>query len=125
MTHGKQWLTLLAAGTLALGMATAASADDLDVTMDVVEEDGTEETLVNRLELPETADEQGRESSQFGLDTANDARERGRDFGQDRAEAARERGAEARERGMDARDARESARERASDAASRGRQQPD
>ncbi|MEX0730317.1 MAG: hypothetical protein WED00_13915 [Aquisalimonadaceae bacterium] len=116
MRISKQYLIFLATGLFAISMTATAYAQELDVTMEVVDDNGTEEVIVNRLELPEDASDQGRESSRYGLDTANEARERGREFGQSRASEARERGEEARERGQAARDA---ARDRAANAGDR------
>lgn len=103
-------LSLLALPFVATGVA---AEDDLDVTMDVIEDDADEERITQQLRLPESASEQGRESSEYGLDTANEARERGRDFGEDRAEEARERGEEARERARERADAAEDRRQAA------------
>lgn len=99
------WLLALPVGALALALTTTAASQELDVTMEVVDEDATEERMVNRLELPRHASDQGRESSSFGRDTANQAREQGREFGQDQAREASERAAEARARRESARDA--------------------
>ncbi len=82
-------------------------------------EEGEDSVERTPLSLPETASDQARESSAFGLATANEARERSREFGQDRAadarEAAAERADEARtagqERAAEAREKGEAARE--------------
>ncbi len=79
-------------------------------TMKVVGPDETPEGVDRELRLPETASEQGKESSSEGLETANEAREKGRDFGRERAEQARQKGREK------AQEARERARERAREA---------
>lgn len=105
----KNWTVLLASGVFALSLSFAATAQEDDLELDVVEEGETEDEMVNRLELPESASDEGRESSALGLDTANEARERGREFGQERAEEARERAQASQDA---AREGRESARER-------------
>ncbi len=94
---------LLAVGFVGLLGGAGAMADELDVTMDVVDSDATEERVVRELRIPEPAAEAGREPPTEGLGSAPEARERGREFGQERAESARERGRDARERGSDAR----------------------
>ena len=67
-----------------------------DNTVVEVEDDGTMETIDEEmateegmLALPASASEQGRLSSAKGMETANQARERGADFGRERAEQAR------------------------------------
>lgn len=103
--------------TLGLIGATPVLAQGDEDTMDVMDESATPDEVMHRIELPEDASDTAREAAAFGLDTANEARERGRDFGQERAEQAREqaqefgqdRAAEARER------AAEGARDRAVD----------
>ncbi len=86
----------------ALALSSAAWAQqrdraqqrDLEVTMDVVpanaSADATGEIKLP-ITLPATASPRGQESSAFGLETANRAREGdlGRDFGQAVSEAAR------------------------------------
>ena len=63
-------------------------ADEAEVTIDVIEEEKAEpEQLMNRIELPAEASIEVRENAEFGLETANDAREKGRRKG---AEAAAE-----------------------------------
>jgi hypothetical protein len=86
---------LLIIAALALAAPAAALAqDELDgVEMDVMEADETPNEASTRvLTLPEDASDTAREHAQFGLDTANSAREGGAQLGQDAAEAARERG---------------------------------
>jgi hypothetical protein len=71
--------------------AIYAQEPDNEITMDVLDSvDAGEETLGARIELPERAAVRARERSAFGLETANQARERGREFGQERATEARE-----------------------------------
>jgi hypothetical protein len=71
--------------------AIYAQEPDNEVTMDVLDStDANEEMLGARIELPERAAERARERSAFGLETANQARERSREFGQERAAEARE-----------------------------------
>lgn len=117
-------MKLTVAILLALGLigATPVLAQDDDGppenvppedAIDVVDENTTPDEVMNRIELPEDASDTAREAAAFGLDTANEARERGRDFGQERAEQARE---QAREFGQDrAAEARERATEGARD----------
>lgn len=66
---------------------TVAEVED-DGTMEAVEDEemASEEGM---LALPASASEQGRLSSANGMDTANQARQRGADFGRERAEQAR------------------------------------
>lgn len=115
MASSKKWLAMMAAGLLAMGVSFAATAQEYDLELDVVEAGETEGELVNRLELPESASDVGVENSRFGLDTANEAREKGREFGQERAMEAREFGAdsarEASERASAAGEAGEAAQE--------------
>lgn len=93
---------VIAAFTAYGGVAAAQdNGDDLDVTMDLIEEDEAPDSAMEPIELPGTASEQGVESSADGLATANEARERGREFGQDTAEEARQRGEDAREEASD------------------------
>ena len=103
---------IIAALTSIGGIAMAQETDELDLTMDLLEEGETPEDIVEPIALPEDASPQGVESSADGLATANEARERGREFGQDTA-------AEARQRGEDARD---DASDNAEEALSRARQ---
>ena len=78
----------------ALSSGPLAQQRDLEVTMDVVpanaSADATGEIKLP-ITLPATASHRGQESSTFGLETANRAREGdlGRDFGQAVSEAAR------------------------------------
>jgi hypothetical protein len=80
-----------AAFVLALGLMLGgtAYADD-DLSMDAVDLDETPEEVLNAIALPEDASETGVASSEFGIDTANQARELGREFGERMAEEARE-----------------------------------
>lgn len=82
----------------ALSGAAWAQQQDLEVTMDVVPANasaGAAGEIKLPLTLPAAASARGRESSAFGLDTANKARELqgdlGREFGKDVSDAARER----------------------------------
>ncbi len=101
---------LLMAGLISVTPALAQNEATGQDTMDVVEPGQTPEEVDRRITLPESASEQGVESSRKGLETANEAREKGREFGQERAEEARERG---KDRGEEAR---ERAKERAEEA---------
>ena len=90
---------LLVALLAATGWSGQAVADD-EVTMEVVDDaDADERDYVDDIALPEAASETARDSAAFGLDTANDARERasedGRAFGQATAREAREQGRDA------------------------------
>jgi hypothetical protein len=84
--------------SVALSGAAWAQQQDLEVTMDVVpasaSASGAPEIKLPII-LPDAASARGRESSAFGLETANKAREMqgdlGREFGKDVSEAARAR----------------------------------
>ena len=56
--------------------ANAVDRDDLDVTMEVMDHDMNADDFMNTIELPEAASERARDSSQSGLSTANEARDR-------------------------------------------------
>lgn len=103
---------LLALGLLGTTPAFAQDDED-DETMNAVEEGSNAEGAI---ELPEDADQEGVDNSEFGRATATEAREKGREFGQERASEARERGQEARD------GAAGSARESAADAAESARE---
>lgn len=108
-------MSVLLAGLLA---ATPAMAQDDDAegrndAMQVVDQNERPEDVDKELSLPESASEQGKESSSYGLDTANEAREKGREFGQERAEEASEMSNERAEE----------VRERASERAEQAREQ--
>jgi hypothetical protein len=79
---------------LAFVAAPLAQAQDDDLAgmeMDVMDADETPNEASTRiLALPEEASDEARAASQFGLDTANAARQGGAEFGQGIAEAARE-----------------------------------
>gem|GEM_PF-6059734 len=88
---------LLALLPFAAAVADEHEVDD-DLVLEVIDDaDAGEEDFVDEIRLPEQASDQARESAASGLETANEARERGRDFGQERAEQAREAGREARQ----------------------------
>jgi len=58
-------------------IAVNAYADDLDVTMDVMDSNSTAvDKLINPIELPTQASDKAHEKASHGLDTANAARER-------------------------------------------------
>lgn len=63
---------------------------DLDLSLDVIESPEEMGEMIGRIQLPESASEQGRISSAAGLERANAAREGGEAFGQSIAEQARE-----------------------------------
>lgn len=81
-----------------VGLVGAASAQDLEVTMDVVPAGAAAPAVTGTIELPQEAPPQAHENAAFGLETANRAREQrlelNREFGQEVAEAARERAGE-------------------------------
>ena len=80
-------------GIFAAGMAAPALADDLGVTLQILDEHGGEERVMREIALPEGAAAQAHESARHGLQTANRAREGGgRELGRERAMEARERG---------------------------------
>jgi hypothetical protein len=86
-----------AAALLALALPWQAWAQqpDLEVTMEVVPANGGPDPVTGEIKLPDSASDQGKASSAFGLSVANKARaargELGRDFGKAVSEAARER----------------------------------
>jgi len=83
-------LLLSTLAALALLSTGAAFADDLDVSMQVLDSPRSVPISVTKtLVLPPTATGTARERSQLGHDTANSARELGRDFGKARAETAK------------------------------------
>jgi hypothetical protein len=102
MTSKYRYLLLLAAG-FAFSPAVYADdpADPADDTITVVDEDATPEDVTNTIALPSSASDTGRENSQQGIDTANnaremrgnataaEAREQGREFGERAAAEAR------------------------------------
>lgn len=110
---------VLAAPFLCIGTAPAfaqqTSTPPATVTMQVLEEGEDTDELFERIELPEDASEQARESAQQGLDIANAARAGGREFGQAVAEEARQRGG-----AETADEARASARDQMGDDIARG-----
>ncbi|MEE3170128.1 MAG: hypothetical protein VX324_08375 [Pseudomonadota bacterium] len=89
-------LTLVGALTLASTIpATVLASDDLDVTMRMVTDDAElSESVVRELELPRLDSSPAvggnADADSRGLDTAEQARERGRAFGQEMSERARE-----------------------------------
>jgi len=82
---------------VALSGAAWAQQQDLEVTMDVVPANASEAGAANEIRLPialpATASPRGQESSAFGQETANAARETarelGREFGRAQSERAR------------------------------------
>jgi len=91
------------AGLLLCLVAAPAWAEDGsldDVTMEVVEDpEADEREYVDEIELPAAAAPEARENAGFGIDTANEARDRAREdgqgFGQSTAQEARELGRDA------------------------------
>jgi len=71
-------LALFVSAQIALpAVADDGSGDDLDVTVTVVEADGSVEDVINVIELPEEASDVAKEAAAFGLAIANAARQRG------------------------------------------------
>lgn len=67
-------------------LASPAFAEEAEITIDIIEEEsGDPGQLMNRIELPEAASMEASENSRFGLDAANDAREKGLEQGADAA----------------------------------------
>lgn len=93
----KMKIYTIGAIVLAFGLSNTgwAQQQDLEVTMDVVPAGGSAGAATGEIKLPETAAPRAQESSAFGHEVANSARELkgelGRDFGQAVSEAARER----------------------------------
>lgn len=100
-------LLLLLTAVPAWAQEAQDDGDLNDVRMEVVgEPDAGEREFVEEIRLPETAAPEARDNAAFGLDTANEARQRAADeaaeFGRSVAREARE----ARESGRDADNAR-------------------
>jgi hypothetical protein len=95
------WLALMLASALLSGQALAE-----DLTMEIIEDGVTPEDIVSQIQLPAAASAVAQENAEFGLDTANAAREDGRAFGQRIAEL---RGEQGREIGGAASEARQNA----------------
>lgn len=74
-------------------LAFAGEDEVPDVTMSVLESEAEVERVISEIQLPQAASPMAQERAASGLDTANEARERGREFGQERAEQARDRAA--------------------------------
>jgi hypothetical protein len=79
---------------MACALSGVAVADDtLDVTISVVGSPNDLPAAVTKtIELPAAASDMARDRAAKGLDTANQARERGREFGQSIAEDAKTHG---------------------------------
>lgn len=87
----KRFMHVLLAALVLGALPAVAQADDLDVTLSVIDEAGdAEEQLTNDIELPDEADAEGRAGA--GIDTANQARQQGSEFGRERAEEGRDQG---------------------------------
>lgn len=82
-----------AAALLALAPTWQAWAQqtDLEVTMEVVPANGGPDPVTGEIKLPDSASDQGRQSSAFGLSVANKARASRGEFGKAVSEAARQR----------------------------------
>src|SRR5690554_6505417 len=95
--------------TILLVVAPLAEANDLDVTMRMVEDsEDLSNSVTREIRLQELPLLQGKASDQGqarpdvpGREVSKDARERGRDFGRSGSERARETREKKRERGMD------------------------
>lgn len=110
-------VAILFAGLISpLVLVAPVNADD-DVTMMVIEEGESADSVLAPIELPEAAAEEGVTNSADGLVTAAEAREKGREFGEERAAEGRERGEQAREA---AAENAENARDRIKDDVARG-----
>lgn len=111
----------LCAFLLGLGLLTVSSfafGEDADITMNVMARDASEFNM-HTISLPDPASEQARKSAEFGIDTANAARERAKER-QTELNDRRE------ERRLDQEERREAARERAAEGRSnRGRGRPE
>ena len=82
---------LFSVAALLFALSGAVLAEDLDVTLSILEdEDMSEEVFVNEIALPFQAVEKARENAARGIDTSNQARQQGREFGAERAREARE-----------------------------------
>jgi hypothetical protein len=92
--YGRALTLLFGALTLvAIIPTTVLASEDLDVTMRMVTDDAElSESVVRELELPrlDSSPAVGGNADSRGLDTAEQARERGRAFGQEMSERARE-----------------------------------
>lgn len=97
-THDMKRITHYAAAAL-LALAPSwpawAQQPDLEVTMEVVPANAGPDPVTGEIKLPDSASDQGKGSSAFGLGAADKARaaggELGRDFGKAVSEAAHER----------------------------------
>jgi hypothetical protein len=77
------FVAALAAGT--------AQAQDAEVTIRVIPPDAeVPEVVTGEIRLPDDTSQEARDNAAFGLDTANEARERREGFGRDVATEARE-----------------------------------
>lgn len=91
------WVAVFALALVPFSSVLADEHDDALLLEVVDDENAGEEDFVDVISLPDEASDVARERSAFGIETANEARERGRDFGQERADRARELGREASE----------------------------
>lgn len=81
---------IIFAAVLLLATSFAHAGAAPEVTMSVLESEADVERVISEIQLPARASAVARERSAHGLETANEARERGREFGQERAEQARD-----------------------------------
>lgn len=84
-------LPVAAFAALVLGSSPVLAEEDAELDA-VASEEAEPGDATRELSLPESASDQGRESSARGLDTANQAREKREEFGRETARDARERG---------------------------------
>jgi hypothetical protein len=89
-THTSLIALFLAIGSL--GAAPVLAQDTTGDALDVVESSDNADAAISKIELPEQASEEARENAAFGLETANEARERGLE----QAQQGRDKAAEAR-----------------------------
>lgn len=90
LSTGTALIVLAAILSVYSSLACAAENEVPDVTMSVLESEAEVERVISEIQLPQKASPVARERAAEGLETANEARERGREFGQERAEQARE-----------------------------------
>lgn len=91
MKYTKKILTGLVLG---LWLAAPAHADDLDVSMTLLDSSAMSSDAATKvIKLPDAASDTGRTNSEFGLATANSAKSRGRKLGKEKSDAAKRKGA--------------------------------
>ncbi|MBB3063543.1 hypothetical protein [Microbulbifer rhizosphaerae] len=95
-------------------------SDELDVTLTVVEADEDVEDAVNTIQLPEQASEVAKESTAFGLATANTARQRAKDESGEVKNEAKEAAEQAKAAAKSARESAKNGNEAAEEAVKNG-----